>query len=180
MAITVSARTDSLSTTSQAVFPRGSFQGRDSAPAEVLRQARERASVSGQKHAGGLHPREAWALVETGEALLVDVRTAEERKFVGHVPGSLHVPWMTGAALVRNPRFLQQLAKAVPTSKDAVLLFLCRSGRRSAAAAQAATAAGYANAFHVLEGFEGELSEKGHRGEDGTGWRQYGLPWVQD
>ena len=31
----------------------------------------------------------AWELFRNGEALLVDVRTVEERKFVGHVPGSL-------------------------------------------------------------------------------------------
>src|SRR5258708_30676391 len=33
--------------------------------------------------------------VQAGQAVLVDVRTAEERKFVGQVPGTLHVPWAT-------------------------------------------------------------------------------------
>ncbi len=41
--------------------------------------------------------------------LLVDVRTAEERKFVGHVPDSLHVAWATGTSLSRNPRFVREL-----------------------------------------------------------------------
>jgi rhodanese-related sulfurtransferase len=37
--------------------------------------------------------------------------------------------------------------------KHAVVLLLCRSGKRSAAAAEAATVAGFANVFNVLEGF---------------------------
>lgn len=48
---------------------------------------------------GAVPPALAWALVSSGQALLVDVRTAEERKFVGHVPGSIHVPWATGTNL---------------------------------------------------------------------------------
>jgi len=64
-------------------------------------------------------------------------------------------------------------------SKDAVILLLCRSGKRSAAAAEAATAAGFKNVFNVREGFEGDLDENQQRGASG-GWRQRGLPWVQD
>jgi len=59
------------------------------------------------------------------------------------------------------------------------VLFLCRSGKRSAAAAEVATKAGYRNAFNVLEGFEGEIDDRKHRGGLG-GWRRRGLPWIQD
>ena len=52
---------------------------------------------------------DSWdALEQDPEAVLVDVRTAEERKFVGHVPGSLHVAWASGTSLNRNPRFVKE------------------------------------------------------------------------
>ncbi|SMF53860.1 rhodanese-like domain-containing protein [Pseudogulbenkiania subflava] len=144
---------------------------------ELLSTARDRAVVAGLPYAGGLYPLEAWALLQAGGALLVDVRTAEERKFVGHVPGSLHVAWQTGAALIKNPRFLRELENKA--GKDAVVLLLCRSGKRSAAAAETATKAGFSQVYNVLEGFEGDLDEQQQRGEAG-GWRHWGLPWQQD
>ncbi len=42
------------------------------------------------------------------KAVLVDVRTNEERKFVGYVPESIHVAWATGTSFNRNPRFLKR------------------------------------------------------------------------
>jgi len=96
---------------------------------------------------------------------------------VGHVPESLHVAWATGTAMQRNPRFVRELEAKV--SKDQAVLLLCRSGKRSAAAAEAATKAGFNQAFNVLEGFEGELDLQGQRGHQ-DGWRHHGLPWVQD
>lgn len=47
------------------------------------------------------------------------------------------------------------------------------------AAATAATQAGFAQVFNVLEGFEGELDAHGQRGH-ADGWRFRGLPWLQD
>jgi rhodanese-related sulfurtransferase len=110
--------------------------------------------------------------------VLVDVRSNEERVFVGHVPGSVHVPWATGTALTRNPRFVREL-EAKLGGKDKVALLLCRSGKRSALAAEAATKAGASLVFNVLEGFEGDLDENYQRGRL-NGWRTHGLPWVQD
>ncbi|AVS81544.1 rhodanese [Paracidovorax avenae] len=146
-----------------------------------LEDAREHAQATGLPHAGGVAPPVAWRLHQQGLAVLVDVRSAEERKFVGHVPGSLHVPWATGTALTRNPRFARELeARLAPYGgRNAVALLLCRSGKRSALAAQAATQAGFAAVFNVLEGFEGELDALQHRGGS-DGWRFHGLPWVQD
>ena len=147
----------------------------------ALEQARTNALDSGLPYAGGVTPPVAWTLVSEGQAQLVDVRTAEERKFVGHVPESLHVPWATGTALTRNPRFVRELeAKlAKDGGKDAVVLLLCRSGKRSALAAEAAAKAGFTQVFNVFEGFEGEIDAAQQRGH-GDGWRFHGLPWVQD
>ncbi|MET0356121.1 MAG: rhodanese-like domain-containing protein [Cellvibrio sp.] len=144
---------------------------------DTLEQARQLASAEGLKYAGKVTPDEAWKLFVNGQAHLVDVRAAEERKFVGHVPNTFHVAWQTGPALIKNPRFLRELESKL--SKDAVILLLCRSGKRSAAAAEAATAAGFKYVFNVSEGFEGDLNENQQRGASG-GWRQRGLPWVQD
>ncbi|AIO69421.1 rhodanese-like domain-containing protein [Burkholderia oklahomensis] len=142
----------------------------------VLEAAREAARSAGLPYAGGVSPQDAWALVEAGDARLVDVRTAEERAFVGHVPESLHVAWATGTSLTRNPRFVRELE--AKTGKDAVVLLLCRSGNRSALAAEAAAKAGFTQVFNVLEGFEGDLDGAGHRGAT-NGWRLHGLPWKQ-
>ena len=143
----------------------------------LLEKAIRVARASGLPFAGSVPPTEAWALVESGRAVLVDVRTGEERKFVGYVPGSLHVAWATGTSLTRNPRFLRELEAKV--GKSDVILFLCRSGKRSALAAEAATKIGFTAAFNVSEGFEGDLDGAGQRGRLG-GWRLHGLKWVQD
>ena len=144
---------------------------------DALEAVRAVALATGLPYAGGVPPQLAWALFSAGHASLVDVRTAEERKFVGHVPASLHVPWATGTALTRNPRFARELEAKV--SKTANILLLCRSGKRSLLAAEVATKAGFTRVFNVLEGFEGEIDAQQHRG-GADGWRFHGLPWVQD
>jgi rhodanese-related sulfurtransferase len=69
------------------------------------------------------------------------------------------------------------LSGALP-DKEAPLLFLCRSGARSAAAAKAMTAAGYSTCLNVADGFEGPLDAQAKRGTAG-GWKAAGLPWRQ-
>ncbi|MDQ7989232.1 MAG: rhodanese-like domain-containing protein [Candidatus Dactylopiibacterium sp.] len=143
----------------------------------ILEAARERGVAQELPFAGGVTPQEAWALFQRGDAVLVDVRSAEERKFVGHVPGSLHVAWASGTALTRNPRFVRELETRV--AKTAVVLLLCRSGKRSALAGEQAARAGFTQVFNVQEGFEGDLDARQRRGGF-NGWRHHGLPWQQD
>lgn len=145
--------------------------------ANALDAVRAVALATGVPYAGGVTPQLAWDLVRASEAVLVDVRTAEERKFVGHVPASLHVAWASGTSLTRNPRFVRELEAKV--GKGATVLLLCRSGKRSALAAEAAAKAGFTRVFNVLEGFEGELNAQQQRGS-ADGWRYHGLPWIQD
>lgn len=147
------------------------------APQAALDAARAAAVAAGLPYAGGVAPPQAWALVQAGLAVLVDVRSAEERTFVGQVPGSVHVAWATGTSLTRNPRFTRELEAKV--GKGTVVLLLCRSGKRSALAAEAAAKAGFSQVFNVLEGFEGELDAQQQRGH-ADGWRFHGLPWTQD
>lgn len=144
---------------------------------EALETARRDAVENNLPYAGSVNPPQAWQLFNSGEATLVDVRSNEERHFVGHVPGSAHVAWATGTSLTRNPRFVRELEAKV--SKDSVIVLLCRSGKRSALAAEAATKAGFSHVFNILEGFEGEINEDKHRGLTG-GWKFHALPWEQD
>lgn len=134
-------------------------------------------------YAGDLSPAEAWKkLQEDPKAVLIDVRTQPEWLFVGTPDLSgldkkaLTVSWQVFPSMGRNPGFAEQVA-AQGVSKDNVLLFLCRSGARSRAAAEFMTTQGY-TAFNVSEGFEGDLDADKHRGRTG-GWKARALPWTQ-
>lgn len=134
--------------------------------------------------AGDLSPTQAWELLATEpRAALVDVRTHPEWVYVG-VPDlaplgkqAVLVSWQVYPAMQRNPAFLQQVAQAGLRPQDP-LLMLCRSGVRSAAAAELLALAGYSHCWNVAGGFEGVLDERRHRGSIG-GWKAVGLPWAQ-
>ena len=128
-----------------------------------------------QGYAGDVTPEAAYAWWQTGEAVLVDVRTDAEREWVGLVPNAVHVAWKQWPGMVLNPRFDEAIQAAVPAGKKALLL--CRSGVRSIAAAKRATELGLV-AYNILEGFEGDPDAAAHRGSKG-GWRMRGLPWCQ-
>jgi rhodanese-related sulfurtransferase len=124
-----------------------------------------------------LAPTQAWELARQGQAVIVDVRSNEEFKFVGHVPDSVLIPWAKGIDLQRNPEFSEMLKTTVPPNKP--VFFLCRSGKRSLLAVETAKKLGYAEAFSIYGGFEGEKDENGQRGKF-DGWRFHSLPWKQD
>lgn len=126
-------------------------------------------------YAGNVSPQLAWQWVQSGEAVIVDVRSDAEREWVGFVPGALGLAWKQWPGMALNPEFDRGIVAAVPAGKKAVLL--CRSGVRSIAAARRATELGV-EAYNILEGFEGEPDEQAHRGRKG-GWRFHGLPWRQ-
>ncbi len=86
------------------------------------------------------------------------------------------VEWQTYPDGAVNARFTAEL-EAAGVAKDAPVYFLCRSGVRSVAAAEAATRDGWARSHNVLEGFEGPHDEQRHRAV--SGWKVAGLPWVQ-
>ncbi len=142
---------------------------------DIKGRARDRGRNLNLSYAGALLPAEAYALMQTG-AKLIDVRTNAELHYVGSVPGSAAIEWNTFPQGQRNPDFLEQLSKAV--RKDEPVMFLCRSGVRSHHAAIAATEAGWAEAYNILEGFEGDKDATGHRNAVG-GWKFARLPWVQ-
>lgn len=134
-------------------------------------------------YAGDVSPREAWEMLESAEdAILVDVRTVPEWQFVG-VPdlaalgrqASL-VSWQVWPGMGINPDFIDEVTAS---SRGGPLLFICRSGVRSAHAAAAATERGLGPCYNVAQGFEGDKDGEGHRGRAG-GWKAAGLPWKQE
>lgn len=127
-------------------------------------------------YAGDIPPQLAFQWVQSGEAVLVDVRSDAERAWVGFVPGAVALAWKQWPGMVMNPGFDEGLKAAVPAGKKAVLL--CRSGVRSVAAARRASELGL-EAYNILEGFEGDADEQGQRSHSG-GWRFRGLPWRQE
>lgn len=133
-------------------------------------------AVPQQGYAGDISPQQAWAWVQAGEAVLVDVRTDAEREWVGYVPGAVVVAWKQWPGMAMNPLFDEAITAAASGGKTLVLL--CRSGVRSVAAAKRATELGLL-AYNILEGFEGDADPHGHRNSRG-GWRFHGLPWRQN
>ncbi len=134
-------------------------------------------------YAGDVTPEQAWTVLrdEPG-AVLVDVRTRAEWSYVGLPDLSavgkevVLIEWQTYPHGVVNESFTADL-EAAGVAKDALVYFLCRSGVRSVAAAEAATRDGWAQSHNVLEGFEGPRDDERHRSV--SGWKVAGLPWVQ-
>ena len=127
-------------------------------------------------YAGDVTPELACQWWQSGEAVLVDVRSDAEREWVGFVPGAVPLAWKQWPGMAANPGFDAGIRAAVPPGGKAVLL--CRSGVRSIAAARRAAELGI-EAYNILEGFDGDADEQGHRGRRG-GWRLRGLPWRQN
>ena len=93
------------------------------------------------------------ARLAAGEIVLVDVRTPEEFS-AGHIEGAVNMP-------------LEELdPKAVPQEAGKETVLYCRSGRRSAAAAEQMTAATGETATHLEGGIEA--------------WEEAGEPVVSD
>jgi len=144
---------------------------------EILSLAQTRGQALGRSYPGELTPQEASDVLRLAPgAKIVDVRTRAEWDWVGRVAGAVEIEWNQYPGGVRNPNFLAELKRQV--DPEALVMFLCRSGVRSVAAATAATEAGYNSCYNILEGFEGDKDANGHRNTIG-GWRKAGLPWIQ-
>jgi rhodanese-related sulfurtransferase len=143
-----------------------------------------------------LTPPEAWTLLQADPSvLLVDVRDPTEMMFTGSTQETdIHVPLVrvnpsalnpkSGMlAMDPNPNFADQveekLAALGADKAKSKVIFMCRSGSRSAIAANALYERGWQQAYTMLGGFEGDQrpdgASKGVR--DVNGWRNSGLPW---
>lgn len=144
---------------------------------EILQAACERGQQMGLPYNGALLPHEAYQLCRDAPgAKIVDVRTRAELDWVGRIPGTVEIEWLSYPGSRPNPGFLAALEQQV--DKEAMVMFICRSGGRSHNAAMLAMQAGYTECYNVLEGFEGDKDAQDHRNTKG-GWRKAGLPWTQ-
>jgi rhodanese-related sulfurtransferase len=140
---------------------------------------------------------EAFTMVKGHEAetLFLDVRTRAEVAFLGmptiadaNLPYLLAGDWSEWDEGKKNfkhaansgflPAVEDLLAKKGLT-KESKIVVMCRSGSRSAKAANLLAQAGYKNVYTVTDGYEGDTAKEGeHKGERVVnGWKNSGLPW---
>lgn len=148
-------------------------------------------------------PTEAYEMWEADpdHVTILDVRSFEEYVFVGHPEMAKNVPLAflkyqrppvteaekprklgtlpPGFSIEPNADFLPEV-KSVCGPDDTILI-LCGSGGRAAKAADMLAAAGFAKAYNIVNGFEGELVVDPASPEFGrnkhNGWLDAGLPW---
>jgi rhodanese-related sulfurtransferase len=146
---------------------------------QLFDQAGRRAADKQLTYAGAFSPAEAFELLQLDPTVrLVDVRTRAELDWVGRpaIDGAqyAHIEWIRYPGSVPNAEFIEQLRQVA--TPDTTVIFLCRSAARSKLAAVAAQKEGFAKAYDLLEGFEGDKDAHGHRKTVG-GWCFRGLPW---
>ena len=144
-----------------------------------------------------LTAKEAYKTIEqhSQEVLFVDVRTRAEVEFVGSpVLVDALVPYLENNLSAWNhnaqrypktinEQFARQLAVELRNNglnKQSPVIFICRSGGRSAQTASLATQLGYTQTYSVVDGFEGDTAKNGlAKGQRViNGWKNSQLPWT--
>ncbi|MES9853873.1 MAG: rhodanese-like domain-containing protein [Candidatus Thiodiazotropha sp. L084R] len=132
---------------------------------------------------------------EKSNVIFVDVRTRAEIAFIGMpLTSDANIPYMMPGdwgvwdekkknyKLEPNSGFLlsmEDLVKAKGANKDSKIIVMCRSGSRSAKAANLLAQNGYTSVYTVLDGFEGDKAKSGDlKGQRVVnGWKNSHLPW---
>ncbi len=91
---------------------------------------------------------EAKEMIDSGEVQVIDSREPHEHA-EGHVPGSVLIPHMA------------ILPQAEKLARDRPILFICKSGQRSAVAAEFAASLGITDLYNV-EGGHDDWREAGY------------------
>jgi len=130
------------------------------------------------------------------KALFLDVRSHAEVNFLGMpTVADANIPYMQlsewnafddkkqSYVMDVNSEFANQVERRLQAKglgKDDTIIVLCRSGSRSAKAADLLAKLGYTRVYSVLEGYEGDKAKEGpHAGQRVVnGWRNQGLPWT--
>ena len=127
----------------------------------------------------------AWDLLSSDKSShLVDVRTDAEWNFVGSPNLSSvnkktnYISWLEYPHMSINPKFIDDLKRVIRSNFDK-LLFLCRSGGRSAQAAEYASKCGMINCYNISDGFEGDIEDASKHRSRISGWKYNNLPWEQ-
>ncbi len=133
--------------------------------------------------------------MEQSDALFIDVRTRAEVAFLGmpssadaNIPYVLADDFSTWSDKKKTFKFpansefqmaVDNLVAAKGLKKDSKIIVMCRSGSRSAKAANLLAKTGYTNVYTVVDGYEGDKAKEGnHKGQRVVnGWKNAGLPW---
>ncbi|MBT7443527.1 MAG: sulfurtransferase [Methylococcales bacterium] len=141
-------------------------------------------------------PQEAYNMkLQQGEKILfIDIRTRAEVEFVG-LPTitDANIPYLVNDfedwdekkgrfVKVPNSNFplaLKALMKQKGLTETSTIILMCRSGSRSAKAANLLDQLNFKNVYSLVEGFEGEKVKSGNN--EGkrrlNGWKNANLPW---
>lgn len=131
-------------------------------------------------------PAEAWEILQSNaDAALIDVRTSMEFEYVGHPANAINIPWKEAPDWQVNPDFVAEVKKTLSALKGTTedvesqpVLTICRSGKRSMAAAEELIRNGFREVYNIEQGFEGDRDGAKHRSTI-NGWRFFNLPWEQ-
>jgi rhodanese-related sulfurtransferase len=122
---------------------------------------------------------------------IIDVRTPEEYLFVGSPDMAWKIPVATQSYAwdAEKKQFpmkpMMDFVSRVQTmaKPDDTLMVMCRSGGRSAIAANFLAKAGFKNVYNIIDGMEGDANgdsdsvAKAQPVEDG--WKNSGCPWTK-
>ncbi len=132
---------------------------------------------------------------ESDKTLFIDVRTRGEVAYVGMpLQADANIPFKFTSKkykwndksknfqITPNPDFVDAISKKAQqkeVGKNGKIFVMCRSGGRSAKAADALTKAGYTQVYSVIDGFEGDSVKSGDQKGKRTinGWKNSNLPW---
>jgi rhodanese-related sulfurtransferase len=145
-----------------------------------------------------LTPRQAYQRAQSApdKTLFLDVRTRAEVSYLGMpTVADANVPYMelTDFYAWDDPRnafkvepnndFAPEVGRRLEQKKlgkDDTIILICRSGDRTAKAADLLFNLGYTKVYSVPEGYEGDLAKEGDKSGQRAvnGWKNEGLPWT--
>ncbi|MEO1939096.1 rhodanese-like domain-containing protein [Candidatus Thioglobus sp.] len=126
-------------------------------------------------------PKKAYERLQANkEAVLIDVRTEAENKFVGRPLDCIFVPWVDEPDWEPHPDdFIAAIKRFIGSEAlSTEIILICRSGFRSDDAGRCLIDNNFTNVSHIVSGFEGDLDENDQRGNV-NGWRHDSMPWNQ-
>ena len=136
------------------------------------------------------------ATSNSGDVVLIDIRSRAEVNFLGMpTVADANIPYMDLGEFAKfdekkghykldvNSHFAERVAKLLTSKgldKNATIILMCRSGSRSAKAANLLADLGYKNVFSVVDGYEGDKAKDGAFAGQRVvnGWRNSKLPWT--
>ena len=103
---------------------------------------------------------ETQSMIRDGNAVYLDVRSVPEFE-QGHPQGAYNIPLlhMAGGSRTVNANFVAEVERAF--AKDQTIVLGCRSGGRSAQAAQALASRGFQNLVDYAGGWAGSAEDPG-------------------